>query len=235
MFALNRLGLDSLLVMACSIFGAYHIKVLTVGIASVLAPFYIGLPSILRLLLGFCFLDFIYYWFHRIHHEVRPFWFIHEFHHSAEDMNMITGLRDHPVEKAFQGAVAYIPLLIIDQDSRLTFAFMSALTFHGMWLHSSLSVDYGIFQLLFVSPRYHQIHHSRLPEHIDCNYGVYLTVWDRLFGTMHKGPSLEPEFGTTSSYWSGVGLLDAFLIPVLKYCRATIRGIGQLLLGDVPS
>jgi sterol desaturase/sphingolipid hydroxylase (fatty acid hydroxylase superfamily) len=35
----------------------------------------------------------VYYWFHRIHHEVRVFWASHVVHHSSEHYNLSTALR----------------------------------------------------------------------------------------------------------------------------------------------
>ena len=37
--------------------------------------------------------DFIYYWFHRLNHQVRFFWAGHISHHSAIKMNFATALR----------------------------------------------------------------------------------------------------------------------------------------------
>ncbi|HEY6551692.1 MAG TPA: sterol desaturase family protein [Solirubrobacterales bacterium] len=47
--------------------------------------------------------DFAYYWFHRIHHEVRVFWASHVVHHSSEHYNLSTALRQTrtPIEFVF--------------------------------------------------------------------------------------------------------------------------------------
>ncbi len=37
--------------------------------------------------------DFCYYWFHRLHHEVRTFWAAHVNHHSSTHYNLTTALR----------------------------------------------------------------------------------------------------------------------------------------------
>jgi len=37
--------------------------------------------------------DFAYYWFHRVHHEVRVFWASHVVHHSSEHYNLSTAVR----------------------------------------------------------------------------------------------------------------------------------------------
>jgi hypothetical protein len=39
---------------------------------------------------------------------------------------------------------------------------------------------------LVVTPSVHVIHHSARREETDSNYGVILTVWDRLFGTYRE-------------------------------------------------
>src|SRR5512140_277874 len=37
--------------------------------------------------------DCCYYWFHRVHHEVRFLWAVHVNHHSSEHYNLSTALR----------------------------------------------------------------------------------------------------------------------------------------------
>jgi sterol desaturase/sphingolipid hydroxylase (fatty acid hydroxylase superfamily) len=57
------------------------------------------------------------------------------------------------------------------------------------------------------TPRFHQLHHARNVEYIDCNYSGFLILWDRFFGT-YRPPSVEPLFGVTqpiSSWSSGLG------------------------------
>uniref|UniRef100_A0A8C9F6R9 Transmembrane protein 195 n=1 Tax=Pavo cristatus TaxID=9049 RepID=A0A8C9F6R9_PAVCR len=43
--------------------------------------------------LTFLGVDFAYYWFHRISHEVNILWAAHQVHHSSEDYNLFTALR----------------------------------------------------------------------------------------------------------------------------------------------
>ena len=45
---------------------------------------------------------------------------------------------------------------------------------------------------MFVTPRYHHIHHSSDPEHYRANLGSRLTIWDRLFGT-YVNPERVPQ------------------------------------------
>ncbi|XP_015765811.1 PREDICTED: alkylglycerol monooxygenase-like, partial [Acropora digitifera] len=48
----------------------------------------------------FCFIgvDFLYYWFHRAAHEVNIMWAAHQAHHSSEDYNLTTALRQSVVQ-----------------------------------------------------------------------------------------------------------------------------------------
>jgi hypothetical protein len=44
---------------------------------------------------------------------------------------------------------------------------------YGRWLNA-----------IFICPHYHQLHHSVAQEHWDKNFGLALTLWDWLFGTL---------------------------------------------------
>ena len=52
--------------------------------------------------------DFIYYWNHRLMHEVRWMWAIHVVHHSSEHYNLSTALRQ-PVADVVRGVRALRP------------------------------------------------------------------------------------------------------------------------------
>jgi len=50
---------------------------------------------------------------------------------------------------------------------------------------------------VFVTPRYHHIHHSSDADLHDGNYGAIFTIWDRLFGTYVAPDANNPKtFGT---------------------------------------
>lgn len=57
--------------------------------------------------------------------------------------------------------------------------------FYQYLLHSELWPQFKGWESIFVTPKYHQIHHSSVREHLDTNYGGMLSIWDRLFGTFH--------------------------------------------------
>ena len=55
--------------------------------------------------------DLAYYWYHRLHHEVRFMWASHVTHHSSERYNLSTALRQTWVP--FTGFVFWLPLAFI--------------------------------------------------------------------------------------------------------------------------
>lgn len=44
-------------------------------------------------------------------------------------------------------------------------------------------MSYGWLENIFLSPSQHHLHHSKEPRHWDKNFGLLLSVWDKLFGT----------------------------------------------------
>ena len=54
---------------------------------------------------------------------------------------------------------------------------------YQIWLHNEVTGDLGFIELLINSPRQHRIHHGKNRSCIDKNYGTFLMIWDRLFGT----------------------------------------------------
>ena len=51
--------------------------------------------------------------------------------------------------------------------------------------HSPVSIRYWkMLEYIFMSPAQHHIHHSFAKEHIDKNFGVALSFWDWMFGTL---------------------------------------------------
>ncbi|MCB9397328.1 MAG: sterol desaturase family protein [Acidobacteria bacterium] len=138
-----------------------------------------------------CFLlvDLIYYWFHRLSHEVNFLWAAHVVHHQSEEYNLTVALR----QSAFQGLFSwffYIPLAILGFHP-LVFVTCSAInTLYQFWIHTRLVGKMGPFEWLFNTPSHHRVHHGRNPQYIDRNHAGTLIIWDKIFGTFE--PEGEP-------------------------------------------
>jgi sterol desaturase/sphingolipid hydroxylase (fatty acid hydroxylase superfamily) len=50
-------------------------------------------PGIALWILLFLFTDFIWYWYHRLAHEINILWMAHVVHHQSEDFNYTVSAR----------------------------------------------------------------------------------------------------------------------------------------------
>ena len=136
-------------------------------------------------------MDFGYYWFHRMSHEVQVMWAAHQVHHSASSgMQLSQALRQSGFQVLFDW-VFYIPLaLIYPPEMYLIYRqFISLLQFH---IHMEVIESLGPFEHILMTPSHHRVHHGRNRAYIDRNYGGCLILFDRLFGTFEWERPDEP-------------------------------------------
>jgi len=137
--------------------------------------------------------DFLYYWFHRMSHEIGAFWAAHSVHHQSEEYNLSVALR----QGAFQGFfswVFYLPLAVLGFPPA-TFITCSALnTLYQFWIHTRLIGKLGPLEWVLNTPSHHRVHHGRNPRYIDRNHAGSLIIWDRMFGTFVEETD-EPVYG----------------------------------------
>ena len=143
--------------------------------------------------------DLARYWLHRWLHKIPILWSFHKVHHSATVLNPFTVFRTHPIEALLfsvrsalvQGIASalfffffgnQVTLMMVLGASIFTFAF----NLLGANLrHSPVSIRYwNLFECVFMSPAQHHIHHSTAKEHLDKNFGVALSIWDLIFGSL---------------------------------------------------
>ena len=129
--------------------------------------------------------DFCYYWFHRLSHQINAIWATHVVHHQSEDYNLTVALR----QSWFQGffsSLFYLPLAIIGFDPLITITVIAFNTLYQFWIHTELIKTMGWFEWIFNTPSHHRVHHGTNPEYIDKNHAGTLIIWDRMFGTFQK-------------------------------------------------
>lgn len=142
-----------------------------------------ALPVAAQLLILFVFTDFCVYWWHRLQHESRIVWQFHKTHHSQVHLNVLTTFRATVIDRIVAFAVLAVPAAMMQVDASLPVAIFALLQFHQLIIHSDSGWRLGPLDRVFVSPSFHEVHHSSLAPHIDRNYGGVLSIWDHLFGT----------------------------------------------------
>ena len=149
-------------------------------------------------LLAFTWDDFLRFIQHYLMHKVNFLWQFHKVHHSARILTPITLYRAHPVESLI--AVLRNSLSLGISSGFFVFVFggvMTAWTILGVnafgfifnliganLRHSHIRLGFGPLEYLVISPLQHQVHHSKNPIHYDKNFGVTLSIWDQIFGTL---------------------------------------------------
>jgi sterol desaturase/sphingolipid hydroxylase (fatty acid hydroxylase superfamily) len=154
----------------------------------------IGHPAVW--VLAFFMYDFFYYWAHRSGHEVNLLWASHVVHHSSEEFNLSTALRQSWTNQVFYW-IFYLPMAIVGIPVKVFVitALVSAL--YQFWSHTRLVGKLGWVDRIFVTPSNHRCHHGRNDYCIDKNYGGTLIIWDRIFGTYTEERDDEPVvYGT---------------------------------------
>jgi sterol desaturase/sphingolipid hydroxylase (fatty acid hydroxylase superfamily) len=134
-------------------------------------------------LLLFVLEDFVFYIEHRVDHYCRLFWAVHVTHHSSREFNLTTGFRSSVLQPLYR-FVYFIPLALLG-FAPVDILFMYSLTqIYGILVHTqAIKKMPRWFELFFVSPSHHRVHHASNAIYIDKNMGMCLIIWDKWFGT----------------------------------------------------
>ena len=151
-------------------------------------------PSSPRAWLAIFFLDdFIYYWFHRISHECRFWWAAHVNHHSSQEYNLSTAIRQSWTSVIVGTWTPWIPLALLGFPPAMILAQQGFNLFYQFWIHTeAIHRMPRWFEYLFNTPSHHRVHHASNPRYLDRNYAGVLMVWDRLFGSFVEENDEEP-------------------------------------------
>ncbi|XP_071154750.1 alkylglycerol monooxygenase-like isoform X1 [Mytilus edulis] len=132
-------------------------------------------------ILGMVGVDFCYYWVHRWGHEVNIIWAAHQTHHSSEDYNLTTALRQSCLLK-YISWMFYLPMALCVPPSIFLVHNQFSLLYQ-FWIHTETIKSIGPLEWILNSPGHHRAHHGRNRQYIDKNFGGTLIIFDRLFGT----------------------------------------------------
>ena len=140
--------------------------------------------------------DFCYYWKHRCGHEWRIMWASHSAHHQSEEYNLSTALRQTSTD--YIGFVFYLPMYLAGTPVYVMISVGTLNLVYQFWVHTQHVDRMGMLDYLLVTPSNHRVHHAKNPRYIDKNYGGFLIVWDRLFGTFcDEQRDEKPIYGIT--------------------------------------
>ncbi|WP_071845476.1 sterol desaturase family protein [Pragia fontium] len=135
--------------------------------------------------------DFCFYWLHRLHHQWRFLWAIHEVHHQGEHYNLSLGIRN-----SWYSSLSSIPFFTILAVMGVPLEiFITVSSIHyavQFYNHNDVVGHSGILERFMITPAHHRIHHGANKQYINTNYGGTFLWWDKLFG------SFQPELTEVS-------------------------------------
>lgn len=173
--------------------------------------------NIVTFILLFIGVDFFYYWFHRLAHEVSFLWGSHVVHHQSEEYNLTVALRQAWLQGAFSWAF-YLPLAVIGFSPAVFITIASLQTLYQFWIHTKLIGKMNpVFEYVFNTPSHHRVHHGVNPKYIDRNHGGTLIIFDRWFGTFQLEEE-EVVYGITKQInsWNPVWVNFEYWIDLFK-------------------
>jgi alkylglycerol monooxygenase len=170
--------------------------VLSTAYATLYAHRLVTLPEgVLPWVVAFLTVEFAYYWWHRLSHEVNLLWAAHVVHHQSEDYNLAVALRQSVTTWATT-LPFYLPIALLGVPLGVFGAVLSLSTLYQFWIHTELVPPLGKLEKIFNTPALHRVHHGINPRYLDKNHAGIFSFFDVLFGTW------EPEservvYGTT--------------------------------------
>ena len=173
-------------------FGTFHLDQLWPGVTD---------SAVVSLLIYLVVFDFVAYWTHRGQHQLNWWWQLHSLHHSQRQMTMWSDNRSHVLETILDDVIMVLVAQLIGVAPEQFIVIVVLTQLSESLQHANIRLSFGrIGERLWVSPRFHRLHHSigighetngpaTLGGH---NFGVLLPWWDMLFGTANFEQRYDP-------------------------------------------
>jgi sterol desaturase/sphingolipid hydroxylase (fatty acid hydroxylase superfamily) len=139
--------------------------------------------------------EFLYYWNHRLSHEVRWLWATHAVHHSSPQLNVLASLRVGSTSVISGNFLFFLPLSILGFEPVSISIMFGFNLLYQAWLHTELVGRLGWLDAVFNTPANHRVHHSCAARNLDRNFGGTVILFDRLFGTYQAEVERRRDYG----------------------------------------
>lgn len=139
--------------------------------------------------------DFVWYWYHRLGHEVNFFWAAHIVHHHSSEFNFTAAARITTFQAIIRtGFWCILPLIGFHPKMVITMLIVHGA--YSFFTHTQVIKRIKWLEYVFVTPSVHGVHHASDEKYLDKNYGDMFTFWDRIFGTFQEEEE-KPKYGLT--------------------------------------
>ena len=129
-------------------------------------------------------LDLLTYGVHRTFHAVPALWRLHALHHSDVALDVSTTVRHHPGEAVVTALVVGVGGAVLGCSAIEVVAYGVLENIVQVLGHADVRLPGFVERAthaIFVTPKFHRIHHSSKRSETDSNYGQVFAFWDKLF------------------------------------------------------
>ena len=175
-------------------YGTFHLDQVWPGVTD---------HAVVSFLIYLVVFDFVAYWTHRGQHQVEWWWRLHSLHHAQRQMTMWSDNRNHLLDDILVDSIVVLVAQLIGVPPGQFVAIVAFTQLSESFQHANVRIWFGrICERLWVSPRFHRLHHSIGIGHETVkaertvlgghNFGVLLPWWDVLFGTANFERRYDP-------------------------------------------
>ncbi len=166
--------------------------------------------------------DLYIYWMHRLQHNNKYLWRIHEAHHSPKKVDWLSGSRSHAIEILINQTIEFLPIVLLGSPPEVV-AYKGVISaVWGMYIHSNLDMHTGKLQKIFNGPEMHRWHHST-GKGRNRNFSTKLAIWDWIFGTAYFPESKPDEYGLKTFFPKNYFMQTLFAFRLFKKSQNTIQ------------
>lgn len=156
---------------------------------------WLDLSSTAKFALTIFLLDLCIYWQHRYFHHNAFLWNLHKVHHCDTHLDASTALRFHPLEIIISMLVKSLVAVLLGVPLIGLIAFEILLNASALFNHANIKLNKATdktLRAIIVTPDMHTVHHSTDKQETNSNYGFFLSIWDRIFGSYTASSKLQP-------------------------------------------
>lgn len=132
-----------------------------------------------------------HYAHHRLAHEWSPLWRYHAKHHELVRLSWRNATIFHPLDMLPLMVSQELPVRILGIDADTTLAMRTLKGVHGQLQHANVGWTSRKLGVLFSTNEQHRWHHARSTGG-RVNYGAILSIFDRIFGSLHDTTETLP-------------------------------------------
>lgn len=157
-------------------------------------------PAYLQIITAILVGEFLFWFHHFARHKIRILWLFHAVHHSQKELNVFTEDRNHIIDKFVGPVLTFIPFYMFQVPNLYAVAVVGLyISIHSRFVHANVKINLGWLGWIFTSPQFHRVHHSCEVQHLDKNFGGFISLFDHLFGTACPSRTAYPETGIEDS------------------------------------